>query len=347
MKILAIETSCDETAAAVTEGRKILSSAVFSQINIHKKYGGVYPFLAKREHIKKIQPIIDKALKNANIKMEAIDAIAVTFGQGLVVSLEVGLNKAKELAEKYQKPLIPVDHTEGHIYSSFAQNSMGNPKRNFKFPFLALIVSGGFTGLILAKDHLTYEIIGKTLDDAAGEALDKAAKMMGLAYPGGPILEKLAKTGNPDFIDLPIPMWKHKTLDFSFSGLKSAFKRKLENFSKQKIAKNMPNLAASFQTAVFGSIEKKLRQAIDETDVKLLVVGSGVFANSQLRSIIRKVAKENHLDVYLPYDKKLYGDNAGMIGVVADFKYKNRLYLKENFEKLERVGRPNLTMWVK
>jgi len=347
MKILSIETSCDETSAAVTVGRRIISNVIFSQVDLHKEYGGVYPFLAKREHIKRIGPVIEKALKNANTTINEIGAIGVTFGQGLVVSLEVGLASAKQLGAKYQKPLIPIDHTEGHIYSAFAQNRNGNPKREFRFPFLALIVSGGFTGLILVSDHLTYKILGKTLDDAAGEALDKAAKMMGLSYPGGPILEKLAKTGNPNFIELPIPMWKYKTLDFSYSGLKSAFKRRLQAMDKKTIAKNLPHLAASFQSAVFGSIEKKLQKAIEATGVNLLVCGGGVFANRRLRAIVRRTAKENKIDVFFPFDKKLYNDNAAMIGVAANFKYKSGLYLKGNFNELERVARPNLSMWVK
>lgn len=346
MKILAIETSCDETAAAVTEGRKILSNAVFSQINLHKKYGGVYPALARREHEKKIDPVVNKALANAKTKIEEIDAIAVTFGPGLVIALEVGIKKAKELAQKYNKPLIPVDHTEGHIFSGFCQNKNGKPDKEIKFPFLALIVSGGHTSIILIKDYLKYAILGKTLDDAAGEALDKAAKMMGLGYPGGPIIEKLAEKGDSKFLDLPIPMAKIKTLDFSYSGLKTAFKNKMEKMKRTEIINHLPDLAASFQKTVFESIIKKLSDAIDQTEVKNLAIGGGVMANKKLRQMIGKLAKEKDIKLYHPYSKKLYGDNGAMIGVAGYFKYQKGIFLKENFQKLERFGRPNLKMWV-
>ncbi|MBU2592096.1 MAG: tRNA (adenosine(37)-N6)-threonylcarbamoyltransferase complex transferase subunit TsaD [Patescibacteria group bacterium] len=345
MKILAIETSCDETAAAVTEGRKILSNAVFSQINIHKKYGGVYPVLAKRAHQEKVGPIIEKALKDAGVKIGQIDAFAATFGPGLVIALEVGLNKAKELALKYQKPLIPVDHIEGHVYSVFGQNRNGLPKRNFDFPFLALIVSGGTTSLIMVEDHLKYQILGKTLDDAAGEALDKAAKMIGLGYPGGPIIEELAKEGNPDFLSLPMPMKQRKDLDFSYSGLKTAFKRELEKLSSKSINKNLANLAASFQETVFGSIIDKLESALEETGVKTLAVGGGVIANTALRKKIRAVVRKKGVSVYFPYQKRLFNDNAAMIGVAAYFKYRKGVYLTGNFDKLDRVGRPELKIW--
>lgn len=347
MKILSIETSCDETSASVTEGRKILSNVIFSQVDIHKEYGGVYPSLARREHEKKIEPVIKKALKNAHTTIEEIDAIAVTFGPGLVIALEVGLRKAKELAKKYHKILIPVDHIEGHMYSAFAQNSEGNPERKFSFPFLALVVSGGHTNLILVNSHLKYQILGKTLDDAAGEALDKAAKMMGIGYPGGPIIEKLAEKGNPNFMDLPIPLQRVKTLNFSYSGLKTAFRNKLEKMKQKEIVKNLPHLCASFQETVFISIIKNLKRAIEQTRVKHLVVGGGVMANKKLRRMIRKTAKTMGVTYYQAYDKKLYNDNAAMIGIVAHYKHKEGIYLKDNFDKVDRVARPSLKLWTK
>ncbi len=347
MKILAIETSCDETAAAVTDKRKVISNVVFSQVNIHKKYGGVYPSLARREHEKKIDPVIEQALKNARITIKSVDAIAVTFGPGLVIALEIGIAKAKELAKKYQKPLIPVDHTEGHIYSAFAQNRNGNPRRNFSFPLLALVVSGGHTGLIIVKDHLQYEIIGKTLDDAAGEALDKAAKMMGMSYPGGPIIEELAKKGNPNFLDLPIPMQGRKDLNFSYSGLKTAFKNKLKKLSSDEISKNLSHLSASFQETAFKQIINKLHLAISKTNINYLVCGGGVMANKKLRRMIRKLTKEKRVNLYFPYSNKLYNDNAAMIGIAAYFKYKEGIYLKKDFDKLDRVARPDLKIWSK
>lgn len=346
MKILAIETSCDETAAAVTENRRVWSNVIYSQIDIHKKYGGVYPVLAKRAHEEKIDLVIAKALKNARLSLKEIDATAVTFGPGLVIALEVGLKKAKEIAEKYHQPLIPVDHIEGHIYSCFAQNSAGRPKREFKFPFLALIVSGGHTSLVLVKDHLQYETIGKTLDDAAGEALDKAARILGMGYPGGPIIEKLAEKGNSQFLPLPIPMKQHPGLDFSYSGLKTAFKNKLASRSPKEIIRNLPHLAASFQKATFAAIITKLKKAILLTGVKSVVVGGGVVANKKLRQLIRQCAKETKADIYFPPSEKLIGDNAAMIGVAAHFKYQKGVYLKKDFDRLDRVARPDLKIWL-
>ncbi len=346
MKILAIETSCDETSAAVTEGRKIISNTVFSQIDIHKKYGGVYPMLAKREHKKKIAPVIDKALQNARTEEKNINAVAVTFGPGLVIALEVGLNKAKDFAKKLDVPLIPVDHTEGHIFSAFAQNRNSNPEREIKFPFLSLVVSGGQTSIVLVKDYADYEILGSTLDDAAGEALDKAAKMLGMSYPGGPIIETMAKKGDPEFLDLPLPMKNSSDLNFSYSGLKTALKIELGKMEEDKVIDNLENICASFQKAVFDHILYKLENALAENKVKQLAVGGGVMANNRLRSRVRKLCKEKGIQYYQPFRKKLYGDNAGMIGIPAYFKYKKGIYLKENFAKIERVGRPNLKMWV-
>lgn len=345
MKILAIETSCDETAAAVTEGQRVWSNVVFSQVDLHKKYGGVYPSLARREHEKKIDLVIEKALKNARVSWNEIEAIAVTFGPGLVIALEVGIRKARELAQKHLKPIIPADHIEGHIYSCFAQNRNGRPKRDFVFPFLALIVSGGCTSLVLVKNHQDYEILGKTLDDAAGEALDKAAKVLGMSYPGGPIIEKLAEKGKPDFLDLPIPMEKDPGLNFSYSGLKTAFKKRIEEMSPGAVVKNLPHLAASFQETAFLEIIKKLDQALREIEVKFLVVGGGVIANKKLRRMIRQLMRQRKLVVFFPSSEKLIGDNAAMIGVAAYFKYQNGIYLKDNFDKLDRIARPDLKVW--
>ena len=226
MKILAIETSADETAAAAVDGRRVLSNAIYSQILIHKKWGGIFPSLAKRAHEEKIDFIISEALKKSKITnpKSQLDFIAVTQGPGLAVSLEVGIKKAKELSGRYGKKIISVNHLEGHIYSSFVQNSHGKPARDFDFPYLALIISGGHTELVKFTDHLKYEVIGETIDDAAGEALDKAAKLLGLGYPGGPVIEKLAElAGNTDVYKFPRPMLKSQDLNFSFSGLKTSF----------------------------------------------------------------------------------------------------------------------------
>ncbi|MFC1790130.1 tRNA (adenosine(37)-N6)-threonylcarbamoyltransferase complex transferase subunit TsaD [Patescibacteria group bacterium] len=347
MKILAIETSCDETAAAVTEGRRILSNVIFSQVNIHKKYGGVYPTLAKRAHLEKIDLIINKALKIARVSWSDLGAITVTFGPGLVVALEVGVNRAKELAQRYKKPVIPVNHLEGHFYSAFAQNGRGNPVRDFIFPCLFLIASGGHTSLILVKGHLDYQILGQTLDDAAGEALDKAAKMMNLGYPGGPIIEKLAQEGKLDSFDLPVPMLRHPGLNFSYSGLKTAFKYQLEKMGKGEIFASLPDLASSFQEATFKAILAKTKRALSNIEVKCLVVGGGVLANKLLRKKLRRLVKDQEVTIYFPSFKKLTGDNAAMIGVAAFYKYQQGIYLKKNFDKLDRVARPDLNLWTK
>jgi len=344
MKILAIETSCDETAASLTEDRKVITNIVFSQVNIHKKYGGVYPALARREHKKKINLVIKKALGSHSWK--EIDALAVTFGPGLVIALEVGLQKAKELAKRYQKPLIPVNHLEGHIFASFAQSKQGNPQVSPSFPFLAFIASGGHTSLILVKDFCSYQVLGETLDDAVGEALDKAAKILGLSYPGGPVIETLAKTGNPSFLDLPVPMKKREDLNFSFSGLKTAFRKKVEKLSQKEINKNLSSLAASFQKAAFSSLLDKLEKAILQTKVQSLVIGGGVFNNQTLRRLVCQLARKRKVDLFVPYRKKLYGDNAAMIGVAGFFKYQKGVFLlPSQLEKLDRVARPSLKLW--
>lgn len=347
MKILAIETSCDETAAAVTEGRRVLSNVIFSQINIHRQWGGVYPSLAKRAHEEKIDQVVSRALKNARIREKQIGAVAVTFGPGLVIALEVGLEKAKMLAKKWQKPLIPVDHLEGHLYSPFAQNQKGNPSREINFPFLGLIVSGGHTSLVKVRNYLDYEIVGQTLDDALGEALDKAAKILGLGYPGGPVMERLAKKGNPDFLALPVALKGKKTLDFSYSGLKTAFKYQIETMSQAEIRANLVHLAASFQKAAFVQITDRLQEALLKEDPLFLAAGGGVIANQNLKQRIRRLAKKEKIKTFFPPKKNLTGDNAAMIGVAAHFKYQKGIYLKNDIARLDRVARPDLKLWVK
>ncbi|MBN1263614.1 MAG: tRNA (adenosine(37)-N6)-threonylcarbamoyltransferase complex transferase subunit TsaD [Candidatus Pacebacteria bacterium] len=347
MKILSIETSCDETAAAVTEGRRVLSNVVFSQINIHKKYGGVYPALAKRAHEEKLPIVVKKAVKNAGIDLGEIGAIAVTFGPGLVVALEVGLRKAKKLASELKKPLIPVNHLEAHFYSCWAQNRNGRPLREFAFPFLGLVVSGGHTSLILVKNHLDYQVLGQTLDDACGEALDKAAKVLGLGYPGGPIMEELSLKGDPDFLDLPVPMKTHPGLNLSYSGLKTSFKNRVARLSQKTVRKNLPGLAASFQQVAFEAILVKLKRALLTTGTKNLVAGGGVLANKKLRLLIKQLALKLGVKVFFPPFPKLVGDNAAMVGVAGYYKYQEGIYLKKNFDPLDRIARPDLNLWTK
>lgn len=342
MKILAIDTSCDETAAAVVDGRRVLSNVIYSQILIHRKWGGVVPSLAKRAHEERIDFVIEEALKKSKIQnpKSQFDYISVTQGPGLAVALEVGIKKAKELAKQYNKKLIAVNHLEGHIYSPFVQNSGGNPKIEFKFPYLALVISGGHTEFVKFSSHLKYEVIGSTLDDAAGEALDKAAKLLGLGYPGGPVIERLAKeAGNKDYHIFPRPMLKSNDLNFSFSGLKTSFYYFLKN--QPSATSRVAELASSFQEAVFDTIIKKTEKAIKQTGIKKLVVGGGVIANLYLRKLFRDLVSKYSGEVIFPSYKYLTGDNAAMIGVVASYKVEKELFVKD-FDKLDRIPRMEL-----
>ncbi len=346
MKILAIETSADETAAAITEGRKVLSNVISSQIETHAKWGGIYPSLAKRAHEEKIEPVIQNTIKKLGVRSEklgnTIDYIAVTQGPGLAIALEVGIKKAKELAKKYNKKLIAVNHLEGHIYSCFVQNSKGNPKHEFTFPYLSFVISGGHTEIVLFKDHCNYEVIGETLDDAAGEALDKAAKMLGLGYPGGPVIERLAgEVDNKDFYHFPRPMLKSNDLNFSFSGLKTSFFYFLKKMNEKEKIKDLKQLGSSYQEAVFDTIIQKADKAIQQTSVNQLTVGGGVSANLYLRKKFRSLAKKFRGSILFPSFKYLTGDNAAMIGVVANYKAQKKQFVKD-IEQLDRI--PRLTL---
>jgi len=349
MKILAIDTSCDETSVAVTEGRRVISNIIHSQVVIHKQWGGVVPSLAKRAHQEKIDFVIAEALKKAKIKMEDIDYIAVTQGPGLAPALEVGIVKAKELAIKYSKKLVSVNHMEGHLYSPFVQNSKGSPKRDFIFPMLGFLVSGAHTEIILWKDHLEYEVLGETLDDAAGEALDKAARLLlGIGYPGGGAIERLsAEVNNEDRYKFPRPMIKIKSLDYSFSGLKTSFLYKVRDMNEEEKVKNMKYLISSFQEAVFDSLLIKLKKAVEQTGCARIACGGGVIANLYLRKKLRALVKNPPAggagEVLFPSYKYLTGDNAGMIGVVAGYKAEKGMFI-DDFEKLERSPRMRLDL---
>lgn len=340
MKILAIDTSCDETAVAITEGRRVLSNAIYSQIIIHKKWGGVVPNLAKRAHEEHIDLVVEEALSKC--KKPEIDAYAVTYGPGLGMALGVGIHKARELSLKYKKPLIGVNHMAGHIYSSFVQNSAGKPDREFVFPYLAFLISGGHTELVIFKNHDEYEVIGETLDDAAGEALDKAAKMMGLGYPGGAVIEKLAKKGNATFHTFPRPMKGSGDLNFSFSGLKTSLFYYYRELSDQEKTNQLYDLAASYQEAIFDTVIYKLEKAILKTGISSVVVGGGVGVNEYLRGKIRVLVDKHNGTVYFPSLKYLYGDNAAMIGVTAYFKLEKGLIVQSS-EALEREPRLRLS----
>ena len=343
--ILSIDTSCDETSAAVTDGRRIVSNETYSQILQHKKWGGVVPNLAKRAHEERIDGVIESALHKAKTSIEHIEAIAVTYGPGLAIALGVGIDKAQELARKYSKPLIAVNHMEGHIYSCFAQNSKGNPDIPFEFPYLVLLASGSHTELVLFKEHVSYEIVGQTLDDAAGEALDKGARMIldENIYPGGPVIEKLAKTGNSGTFVFPRPMQYSKNLDFSFSGLKTSLLYVIREMTREQRIQNMNNLAASYQEAVVQSLLIKLEMAIQKYHISRIVVGGGVVANESLRNFVRKLADKYEGSTLFPPNKKLYGDNAAMIGIAAHYKAKKGLIVR-NTEEIQREARAMLSV---
>jgi len=341
-KILAIDTSCDETCAAVSCGRKILSNVISSQINLHAPYGGVVPHLAKRAHLEKIEWVVREALTRSDLVSKQgptlLDAVAVTVGPGLAPALEVGINFAKKLALKYKKPLIAINHMEGHLLSSLA-NMVRTEPTHF-FPGLGLLVSGGHTQLVLVKTIGDYRLLGETLDDAAGEALDKLAKMLKLGYPGGPIIEQLAKLGNSNSIPLPVPLQHSKDLNFSFSGLKTAAMYKLKSVGSVLTVKYTQDMAASFQQAIAKSLTVKLQKALEQYQPKSLLLGGGVLSNLYFRRQIRSVAKQHSLPLYLPYSKKLFTDNAAMICVAASFRFNKGQSFVKDIQALDR--QPNL-----
>lgn len=342
--ILSVDTSCDETSAAVTAEDRVLANIISSQIPIHRKWGGVVPSLAKRMHQKMINPVIKQALEEGKIKIESIDALAVTQGPGLAPALEIGIKKIKELWQIYKKPVISVNHMEGHLLSSFAKNRLGNgpfSKTKPQFPILGLLASGGHTQLVLMKNFGDYQLLGETLDDAVGEAFDKVAKMLDLGYPGGPIISELAGKGKPKF-ELPIPMQKSPNLNFSFSGLKTACLYKLRVLKKEKKKFNKKfyyDFAASFEKAVIKALIIKLDKAIKKYQPKQIVLGGGVISNQKLRQACHREVAKYGLKLFVPYSKRLFTDNAAMIGVCAWYKAKRGEFIK-NPSKLERL--PNL-----
>jgi N6-L-threonylcarbamoyladenine synthase len=312
MIVLSIETSCDETAAAVLkDGRKILSNVVYSQIALHRPYGGVVPELASRRHLDKIAPVVQEALSQAGVALKEIDGIAVTRGPGLVGALLVGLCFAKSLCAVGGIPLIGVNHIEGHICSVFLEQTV-------PFPFLSLTVSGGHTSLFLVKEMGFYEILGKTRDDAAGEAFDKVAKLLNLGYPGGRIIESLAEKGTPR-IPFPRAMPSAQTLDFSFSGIKTAVVHYVKGYSpegSQESPLPVEDIAASFQEAVVDMLIRKVLQAVKRHQTKRLVLSGGVVSNGYLRRRFQAMAREENLDLSIP-SPSFCTDNAAMIAWVG------------------------------
>ena len=338
MKILAIETSCDETCAAVIVDGKIVSNVVWSQIKLHEKWGGVVPSIAKRAHEEKIDGVVEQALEEAGIKKA--NFVAVTVGPGLAIALEVGVLKAKELCRKWKVPLIAVNHLEGHLLASA-------PNKEWA-PALGLVVSGGHTELVYAEKIGRYKIVAKTADDALGEALDKAAKMMGLGYPGGPIIEKMAKLGQLGKFELPIPLKGREAEGrFSYSGLKTALLRLVEKIDKGDLSeKQIQNLAASYQEACFEHLIRVVRiNALPYLDgkVKNLLVGGGVIFNKNLQEKLLELGRELGIEVNFPLEGILCGDNAGMIGLAGyQQALRGEVVEEKDFDKIDRLPRWSL-----
>lgn len=330
---LAIETSCDETSVAVLKnGREVLANIISSQIEIHKKFGGVVPEVASRKHIENINTIIQQALDTANVTFDDIDNIGVTYGPGLVGALLVGISTAKALAFGRNLPLVPVNHIEGHIYANFIEHKDLEP------PFTCLVVSGGHTHIVNVRDYGEYELMGRTRDDAAGEAFDKVARALGLGYPGGPLIDKLSNVGNKNAIDFPRVYLEEGSFDFSFSGLKSAVLNYLNSAKQKNEEISAEDVAASFQQAVIEVLVDKAVKAAKKNNTKTVVMAGGVAANEGLRNRLNEASKKENLDIRYP-SKILCTDNAAMIGCAAYYGY-----LKGRTANLELNAIPNLKL---
>ena len=324
--ILGIESSCDETSVAIVKnGREVLSNVINTQISIHELYGGVVPEIASRNHVENISPVMKEALKEANIKIDDVDGIACTYGPGLVGALLVGVSYAKALSYAANKPLIGVNHIQGHIAANYITY------KDLKPPFLTLLISGGNTQLVLVKDYTKFEILGKTRDDAVGEAFDKIARVIGLGYPGGPKMDKLAQEGIPNIV---LPKVHIDGLDFSFSGLKTA----IINLHQKTPDINKANLAASFEKDVAEILLDNTRKAVKESNINKIALAGGVSANSYIRKAFKELEEKENIKVYYP-ELKLCTDNAAMI---ASAGYYN--FLKGNFSDLKLNAVPNLKL---
>ncbi|MCQ2543926.1 MAG: tRNA (adenosine(37)-N6)-threonylcarbamoyltransferase complex transferase subunit TsaD [Lachnospiraceae bacterium] len=315
VKILAIESSCDETAAAVVKnGREVLSNVIYSQIDLHTLYGGVVPEIASRKHIDKINRVVEKALEDANLTLKDIDAVAVTYGPGLVGPLLVGVSAAKAIAYGAGLPIVGVHHIEGHISANYITNPQLEP------PFVCLVVSGGHTHLVKVSDYGEYEILGKTSDDAAGEAFDKVARAIGLGYPGGPKIDKVSKEGNPNAMKFPRAKVGGSELDFSFSGMKSAVLNYLNTARMNNEEIVQADVAASFQQAVIDVLVGHSMAAVDMYNIDKFAIAGGVASNSGLRAAFEEACKEKKVEFFRP-EPILCTDNAAMIGAAAYYEY--------------------------
>ena len=326
---LAIETSCDETSVAVIKNkREVISNVIYSQIDIHKKFGGVVPEVASRNHLEKISQIVDEALNEAKCTLSDLDYISVTNGPGLVGALLVGLSYAKALSFSLDIPLVPVNHIEGHIYANFIEHKELEP------PFISLVVSGGHTHLVEVKDYSNFNVIGRTRDDAAGESFDKVARKLGLAYPGGPIIDELAKNGNPTAIKFPRS--KIDNYDFSFSGLKTAVLNYINMMQQRNETINKEDVAASFQAAVVEVLVENAKKVCKNMKMDKIVLAGGVAANNGLREALDYMGEEEGISIYYP-SKILCTDNAAMIGCAGAYRYERKMFGSE-----ETIAIPNL-----
>jgi N6-L-threonylcarbamoyladenine synthase len=310
--ILAIETSCDDTCAAVLDGPRILSNVISSQAAAHAHFGGVVPEVAARHHLELVAPVVGAALTEATAAFGDIEAVAVTAGPGLIGALLVGVSTAKAIAAPRRLPLIPVDHLQGHVAANFLEPEPLEP------PFLCLIASGGHTLLAGVRDHAGYELLGQTLDDAAGEAFDKVARLLGLGYPGGPVLEKLAREGDSDAFEMPVAMRRDPGLDFSFSGLKTALVYRCRDLGPEQVTARRADLAASFQAAAVGQLVAKLERALKGKEWEAVALGGGVAANGPLREAVTALCERRDVRLKLA-PLALCTDNAAMIGSAARF----------------------------
>ena len=316
--ILAIESSCDDTSAALLRGDRILSNVIASQ-KVHEQYGGVVPELASRAHQQNIVPVVDAAIRNAGVDKSQINAVAFTRGPGLLGSLMVGVSFAKSFAQALSIPLIEVNHLQAHVLSHFIKESDDSPVP--QFPFICLLVSGGHTQILLLRSHFDIEVLGQTIDDAAGEAIDKAAKIMDLGYPGGPVIDRLAKEGNPDAFHFATPVIPGN--DYSFSGIKTSFLYFLRDRLAEDpafIENHKADLCASIQQCIIGFLIKKLEKAVKESRVKQVAIAGGVSANSLLRSEVQRLGQRRRLQVFIP-PFQFCTDNAAMVGIAGYFKY--------------------------
>ncbi len=310
--ILAIETSCDDTCAAVLDGPRIRSNLISSQAAAHARFGGVVPEVASRHHLELAAPLVEAALEQAGVTLDDVDAVAATAGPGLIGALLVGISTAKAIAAPRRLPLIPVDHLQGHVAANFLEPDPLEP------PFLCLIASGGHTLLAGVTDHAGHEVLGQTLDDAAGEAFDKSARLLGLGYPGGPALERLAAEGDPEAFEMPVAMTRDPSLNFSFSGLKTALVYRCRELGEEGVAERRADLAASFQAAVVGQLIARLGRALKKGGWEAVALGGGVAANGPLREAVARLCEERGVRLKL-VPRELCTDNAAMIGSAARF----------------------------